>query len=110
MEVGQQFICVKSHSGGLVLKHNIYTILALKPSFCRCKITLIDVGIRTNESAKRQRCNRCATRSEKSNTIWFGTELFKETVFQVTSQIRVEALTYLTQILNTYPLTGEKSH
>ena len=43
--IGQEIVCIKTHSKGVVKRGKIYTIKGLKESACKCQEIEIDVGI-----------------------------------------------------------------
>lgn len=43
--IGQEIVCVKTHSEKAVIRGRTYKINGLKRSYCNCGHTIIDVGI-----------------------------------------------------------------
>ena len=43
-KIGQDIVCIKTHSNGVVMEGEIYTIKALKEGFCRCGLIVIHIG------------------------------------------------------------------
>lgn len=77
--IGQEIVCVKSHSQGVVKKDRIYTIKGIMQSCCHISL---DVGMkqtdRTGSGLFQLQCNLC-NKSEPittDNTWWFGESLF----------------------------------
>jgi hypothetical protein len=54
--IGQEIVCIKTHSQGAVKSGEIYTIKAL--SSCKCNLIMIDVGIKSIDG-KYGRCALC---------------------------------------------------
>lgn len=76
--IGQEIVCVKSHSLGLVVRGKTYTIKALQSSSCKCIDVEIDVGI-IHDSTRftdYTQCSSCNTIFYSGSTCWFGESLF----------------------------------
>lgn len=74
--IGQEIVCIRTHSRKVVKAGEIYKIKALKESKCKCKnLTIIDVGVLANSGFAK--CTICDTRYEKTDNSWW----FSETLF-----------------------------
>lgn len=91
-KVGGKVICVKDHSEGVVKKGEIFTLLNIQPSNCKCNNWELDIGIRVE---KRQYfykvgCSDCCTifDDDRTNIAWLSSSIFlplddfKEVSFQ----------------------------
>jgi hypothetical protein len=72
--IGQEIICVKTHSKGIVKKGQTFVIKSLKKCPCKCADVLIDVG--TNSGNDPQvgtlvECRVCRTEYFKDTAIWW---------------------------------------
>lgn len=72
--IGQEIVCIKTHSQGLVKRGRIYTIKGLQKGFCPCYHILIDVGIEHSGTTGCVRCNK--RMPENTSNAWFGEHLF----------------------------------
>ena len=70
--IGQEIVCIKTHSHKVVKSGEIFTIKNL--SICGCKTILIDVGIIT--TSKNGICGVCNSNYELFNTWWLSERLF----------------------------------
>jgi hypothetical protein len=57
--IGQQVVCVETHSMRAVVKGNVYVIQSLRSANCSHYGTLIDVGVKMNVGVSG--CNYCGT-------------------------------------------------
>jgi hypothetical protein len=73
--IGQEIVCIKTQSQGLVKRGRIYTIMGLQKPLCKCKGVDINVGIPTPHLFGM--CSDCNTRW-RNNTgfCWFDESLF----------------------------------
>jgi len=74
-EIGQQVVCVKSHSQGRVKEGEIFTIKDLRLCKC-CKYLEIDIGLKYNGNPM-QVCTPCRHLDFKNGVQWTGHELFR---------------------------------
>jgi hypothetical protein len=73
--IGQEIVCIKTHSKGAVKRGKTYTIHGLKKSPCSCNMTIIDVGvISDNPKTRHSPCG--FVWNERSGVHWFGESLF----------------------------------
>ena len=74
--IGQEIVCIKTHSQGVVKRGKIYTIQGLQQSSCECHYIDIDVGIKGNGS-NTVRCGDCKGITRVVGNIhWLHEELF----------------------------------
>ena len=72
--IGQEIVCVKTHSRGIVKSGEIYKIVGLTISKCKCNnLTLINVGI--NATSNFGSCGFCNTRYVKESDAWWLNEI-----------------------------------
>ena len=75
--IGQEIVCIQTHSGKLVIEGQIYTIASLRQGCCSIDI---NVGIKSNNpyGLYRIECHNCGYISQLSNdaTAWFCETLF----------------------------------
>lgn len=71
--IGQEIVCIKTHSQGIVKKGDIYTIQSLRKPECGCRIVLIDVGIIQPDKAQLHCaiCNYISKAIDHENSIWW---------------------------------------
>lgn len=69
--IGQEIVCIKTHSQGIVKKDSIYTIVGLKKGCC---MTEIDVGIRS--VFEMNECTICGVIENSNGIWWIGEEIF----------------------------------
>lgn len=67
--IGQEIVCIKTHSEGLVKKNETYIIQSLK----KCCSINIDVGVRNSRGSI---CSKCMEKDMVTNIIWFSENLF----------------------------------
>lgn len=73
--IGQEIVCVKTHSLGYVKRGKTYTIRGLKKTHCPCKFVIIDIGMAAKVGLGK--CNVCGLLdSEKVSEYWFNESLF----------------------------------
>jgi len=57
-EIGQEVVCIKSHSLGYVTKGKTYIIKNILKRRCKCEHPILDVGI-IRLAAANTKCSRC---------------------------------------------------
>lgn len=72
--IGQEIVCIKTHSHGMVKRGRIYTIQGLQQGVCSCHHILIDVGIESGGLTNG--CSKCRKILPQSNVLWFGETIF----------------------------------
>lgn len=72
--IGQDIVCVKTHSRGVVKEGNVYTIKSLKDSECKCGGVLIHVGV--SATTKNSECIKCGHFSPNNGQWWLKEFLF----------------------------------
>jgi len=65
---GDDIICVRDHSQGIVKKGDVYTAHKLERNGCGC-IFLVDVGLKSDRPFTQ--CPVCKTNDEKTDDIWW---------------------------------------
>jgi hypothetical protein len=65
---GDDIICIKDHSQGVVKKGKVYTAHKLQRNGCGC-ILLVDVGYTSDRPFTQ--CPVCQTNDEKTDNIWW---------------------------------------
>lgn len=73
--VGQEVVCVKTHSKGYVNEGSHYTIMALSTGVCSCSSVIVDVGIKLQENHV-SRCGVHRAYAPKNGNVWFSEKLF----------------------------------
>ena len=73
--IGQEIVCIKTHSQGVVKRGQIYTIKGLRNGICECSPVQIDVGIKAK--AAFDTCNDCGVEVLTTSEIWW----FHESLF-----------------------------
>lgn len=75
--IGQDVVCIRSHSEGRVKEGEVFVIRGLMASPCKCGVLVLDVGINSNGN-ERYKCVYCGDIVKKHpNVFWFGNALFK---------------------------------
>ena len=77
--IGQEVVCIKTHSMGLVIKDRVYTIQGIRSSHCACKKYLLDVGMPMDFSTfnGKMKCGTCVNVEKHiSGRHWFSESLF----------------------------------
>lgn len=71
--IGQEIICVKSHSMGCVKEGQTFVIKSLKQGECKCCDVLVDVGIIGNSKyiGEIVTCKLCYGKYLKANCTWW---------------------------------------
>lgn len=72
--IGQEIVCVRSHSQGHVTEGNVYKIRSLKASNCNCYSTIIDIGQYSHADASY--CPVCGNERSCNGIRWFSERLF----------------------------------
>lgn len=73
--IGQDIVCINTHSGGIVKEGELFTIKGLRESFCSCDNVEINIGF--SSSCSIERCLPCNTIVGKTDDIfWFSESLF----------------------------------
>lgn len=70
--IGQDIVCIRDHSEGLVKEGNIYQVNGLMQSCCKI---WINVGIKVDYEFTR--CRKCDIRIKTNGVGWFSEQLFK---------------------------------
>ena len=79
--IGQEIVCIKTHSKGIVKKGESYFIKGLQKANCTCGYIEIDVGI---QKFSHQYCKRCGFRKPEPTLIfWFNESLFAPLDFDI---------------------------
>ena len=72
--IGQEIVCIKTHTTGVIKRVQIFTIKGLRESYCKCNMVEIDIGI---EESGNHRCSFCGWRSiEVWQQWWFSEHRF----------------------------------
>lgn len=70
--IGQEVVCIKTHSQGAVKEGNIYTIHRMKKPCCT---TVVDVGVKSSHPIAA--CTECKGRRVMNDNIWWiASDLF----------------------------------
>ena len=72
--IGQDIVCIKTHSQGLVKEGDIFTVKGVKASFCKCKIVILNVGLLSKSIYAH--CAVCECEIESDMYHWFSESLF----------------------------------
>jgi len=78
-EVGKKVICIKNHSQGIVKKGEVYELISIRKSKCKCKYIDLDIGFAIPEHKNNtiQGCRTCGEMYIKTDgTHWFCSSLF----------------------------------
>lgn len=68
-------VCVKDHSSGAVKKGQEFTVLNVREPFCKCKESIIYIGL--NRNYTQIKCARCGIDAPvKMGELWFAASLF----------------------------------
>lgn len=75
--IGQEIVCIKSHSKNVVIKGEVFTIQGLKNANCKCNEIEIDIGkIFENTTATGlYRCTHCNNVFQDTTSIWWMSEV-----------------------------------
>ena len=65
---GDDIICIKDHSQGVVKKGEVYTAHKLQRNGCGC-IFLVDIGLTSDRPFTM--CPVCLTNDEKTDNVWW---------------------------------------
>lgn len=77
--INQDIVCIKTHSEGVVIEGNVYTIKSLRKTCC---IVQIDIGAKAPDlngsTLFESRCRECkkTTYNHTDNTYWIAERLF----------------------------------
>ncbi len=66
--IGQEIVCIKTHSQGAVIEGKFYTINGLKTPTCSCKHILVDVGLVI--FSRHYSCS-CGHRTKNTDDVWW---------------------------------------
>ena len=74
--IGQEIVCEQEDTdqNGIV-KNEIYTVLAIRASLCRCKNVIIDVGVEREQDpiwAGKITCKLCGCIADWGYIRWYG--------------------------------------
>jgi hypothetical protein len=72
-EIGQQVVCVKTHSQGIVKEGQVHSIKRI--ALCSCGYISLDVGITFNDG-NLMVCT-CGKKESINGTWWLGAKLFR---------------------------------
>lgn len=72
----KELICIQTHSEGLVLAGMVYTCFGERKNACKCKKTVVDVGIRGY--AQGSACMHCGVIHNNDGVSWINKALFAE--------------------------------
>lgn len=67
--IGQEIVCIKTHTTGVIKRGQIFTINGLRNGICNCSPIQIDVGIKVK--ADYDTCSRCKVAVRSSCDSWF---------------------------------------
>jgi len=65
---GDEIVCIRDHSQGVVKKGEVYTAHKLQRNSCGC-LLYVDVGIKSDRPFTR--CPACETNDEKTDDVWW---------------------------------------
>ena len=73
--IGQDIVCIKTHSTGLVKEGDVFTIKGLREGYCKCSKVQINIGF--TSIIKKEQCRVCSvTRNCEDNFHWLTENLF----------------------------------
>ncbi len=72
--IGQEVVCILSHSSGIYKEGQVFTIQGLKQGFCKCHSVILDIGLNTGKQATK--CTPCGI-LDTSSPNYFGGIAFK---------------------------------
>jgi len=73
--IGQDVVCIKTHSNNKVKEGDVFTIKALKAGFCNCTKVLVHIG--QFDKGIIERCPDCNITNKAVDDIrWFCASLF----------------------------------
>lgn len=90
-QVGKKVICVKTHSQGAVKKGQVFELLGIKKSNCKCGDLVLDVGLKS--ICYTQRCLTCNEVWTAPDIWWIGEDKFAPYDDSL-SEITVDELLY----------------
>ncbi len=92
-KIGQEIICIQSHSKNLVVKDIFYTVKGLRQGWCACTGDLVDVGVSHPFSQASFFCYKCnSSRVIGGGIMWFPSALFAPLQTKSEEQDMMEAL------------------
>ena len=65
---GDDIICIRDHSQGVVKKGQVYTAQSITRMGCGC-ILLVDIGLKSDRPFTK--CSACGMNDEKTDDIWW---------------------------------------
>lgn len=71
--IGQEIVCIKTHSQGVVKRGKIYTIKGLQKSRCKCHTVEIDIGAKSDLLT--EGCSACNSDWKATSDIWWLSEI-----------------------------------
>lgn len=76
--IGDDIVCIKTHSQGVVIEGNVYKCKALKGGKCNCKDKyLVDIGGKSVSDYSN--CRICGTRYEDADGVfWINASMFRK--------------------------------
>lgn len=76
--IGQEIVCIQTHSQGVVKRGQTFVIRGLRPSTCKCKEVEIDVGVISPNGYRACRCYVCNNVFDEPpySTWWFSETRF----------------------------------
>ena len=73
-KIGKKIIAIKDHSQGVFKKDDIFTLIAITHSKCKCNVLYLDIGF---SSEKQGGCYLCQTPFESNLNIDHEKELYE---------------------------------
>lgn len=72
--IGQEIVCIKTHSTGVIKEGQVFVIKGLRAAPCEHYECMIDVGVTSYNLLLT--CNYCGKTENNHGTFWFGNQLF----------------------------------
>lgn len=85
--IGQEIICIKSHSCGIIKRGQTFIIKGLSSSRCKCSYILIDIGIVSKTGVGE--CTNCNQVYRQDDIWWLREELFSPLDFDISELVDI---------------------
>ncbi len=74
--IGDDIVCIKTHSQGVVKEGEVFKCKSLKENFCNCQGCLVDIGIKPTST--QFRCLKCMITVMSDSIRWFPSSIFRK--------------------------------
>lgn len=98
-EVGKKVICIKTHTQGVVKAGQVFDLMGIRKSDCKCSSIQLDIGLKNPYQVGQRVLCQCGIVCIETRIYWLGSTLFApydDSLSSITADELIESLEYQT--------------